>query len=416
MKGIWDKDLNIRIISGLIAIVLWIYVGYQNPETESVFRDIPVTVTLPASNNSMMGALSVITGGSYKVDVTVSGKRSVIRSLKESDIVATVDATNIKDSGVYELPVNVECSRSDVLIMRKSPTNIKVRLDHILTAEIPVKVNMESKLSGSDYIFDNTKYEPESIKVTGPSEDVTAIKNAIVTCTIDKPDSLVTQKLGFTFCDSNGSAIRDDYLNSDTNEVKVTTSVLKKKTVPLAITLNGNISGDARALFPYTIDPASVTIAGAESVVNSIDSIPIGSIDVSKITENTDQTFGISVPSNVKLMDNVTKAKVTITPGDLTTRIIDVSDVNITGLPDGYAATLLTKPVEVKIRGANNVVSAVSSADIKASIVFSSNEQVSTGTYEMPVKIEILNSKAIGVIGDVTAKVSIDKTAPPAVS
>ena len=45
MKSIWANDLFLKLISLLLAIALWLYIIVaQNPETEAVYKDIPVTV------------------------------------------------------------------------------------------------------------------------------------------------------------------------------------------------------------------------------------------------------------------------------------------------------------------------------------------------------------------------------------
>jgi len=404
MKSIWDKDIYVKLISALIAIVLWIYVGFQNPETESVFRNIPVTVNLPSSTSNM-GNLSVITGASYKVDVTLSGKRNVLKSLKDSDIKATVNAKDIEGPGSYELPVSIECSRSDVLILRKNPDKLKIRLDYILTSQVKVEVKTESKLSTLEYMIDDLNVEPEFISVTGPAAEVSSIKKAVVTSKIDRSDSNILQKLSYVFYDESGNVVNSDYITTDTNEVRVSAKVLKIKSVPLTIDLQNNNN-----LFEYKIEPTEIKIAGSEDTINGINSIKLGQVDVSNITGNEKMSLNIVMPKNVINLDNTDKALLSFSADNLSTRIIEISNIELLNVHEGYNVEIASIPIEIKVRGRAENVASVSPEDFRVYIDLSKTA-VNEGTYEVNVGVEVLNNKEVGIFGQAVAKIKVVKSA-----
>ena len=90
MKDKLKKNLGLKILSLLIAVVIWILiVNVDDPVETKKFEDITVT---PINGEVITGKDKVytITGGST-VDVSVTGRRSFVNSLSRSDIVAVAD-------------------------------------------------------------------------------------------------------------------------------------------------------------------------------------------------------------------------------------------------------------------------------------------------------------------------------------
>ena len=69
-----------KIMSVLIAFILWFYVmAVESPVNEKTFRSIPITIEQTDSE------LSLYSGYNTTVDITVSGKKSELNQISDSD-------------------------------------------------------------------------------------------------------------------------------------------------------------------------------------------------------------------------------------------------------------------------------------------------------------------------------------------
>jgi len=95
-SGIWP-----RLISLLLAIILWLCVMEVNPPTVyKTYEDVPITV-MGVANLDVVAA----DGGELSVDVTVAAKKNQIGLLDERKIRLYIDTALIQEAGTYSLEV-----------------------------------------------------------------------------------------------------------------------------------------------------------------------------------------------------------------------------------------------------------------------------------------------------------------------
>ena len=89
-----------------------------------------------------------------------------------------------------------------------------------------------------------------------------------------------------------------------------------------------------------TIDPSSIKVAGDSRIIDDMESIEIGTIDLSSFSSGYEHTFAIELPDGVQNLTGVSEAKVTlralsqdalnrIKPEDITV-VADLSDYGST--------------------------------------------------------------------------------------
>lgn len=143
MKQYMTKNLGLKLLSLLIAFALWIFVGLQNPELSMNYRDISLRYSADGSAVNAAG-LSVINNKTTRVEVVARGKRSLLTSFSAAEIRAWVDISGITEPGTYTLDVQVTMPVSDLLIERITPSKVNLRLDKVVTKEVPVVLDRKS--------------------------------------------------------------------------------------------------------------------------------------------------------------------------------------------------------------------------------------------------------------------------------
>ena len=83
----------------------------------------------------------------------------------------------------------------------------------------------------------------------------------------------------------------------------------------------------------------------------------------------------------------------------VSTKQFTVTNFNYTGLPDGYyVEEIITQNLEVKVRGAQDVLDQIQSSNLRA--VADLSEVTQTGIMYVPVKVELDGFTNAGAVGE----------------
>lgn len=101
-------------------------VSVDRSHIRRTFRGIPVKLLMPSSVNTTTGVEII---SSRKVDITVSGIKSVMESISEKDIVPYADVSRISRDGLYNnIPVKCWSQKEGITIQSVIPDSINVRI------------------------------------------------------------------------------------------------------------------------------------------------------------------------------------------------------------------------------------------------------------------------------------------------
>lgn len=404
-KSLWEKDSFIKVFSVLLALVLWFFVGFQNPEIETTIKDVKINVKMPQTVGEK-GTLDIVGNGNFSVDLTVSGKRSVLRSASEASFSAYVNAGSITKPGTYDLPVETSVVSGDMLIIRKSLSMVKVRFDNIISAKIPVEVNVSTKLGQTDYSYDTPTYSPQVISVVGPSTEVGSIAKASVVCKLDKIADVANETFGYTFINKKGETVDSSLLSADANEVAVSVRILQKKTVPIKLTLLNQVQGWTSEQLGLSLTPSEVTVIGPVSEIAKVDWIEVGPVDVSTLKGNDNFAFDIVLPKEVESADGISRVSAAFTLGGLTTTSVSVPEVAVLNNADGKKITVDGLPLSLTVRGTPEAIASLTPDSIQVSVdagVIPS----APGTYTINAAVGFGNTTSVGVVGNVPVQVTV---------
>jgi len=120
-----------KIISIIIAIVLWAYViQVMDPTKKETIKDVPVQLLNEESLTTRGLALSG--EAKYTVDVTIEGKRADLAKITADDIIANADLFGFSLGKNYITVVVSAPDGIDVLEVR--PSKINVTIEELIEA------------------------------------------------------------------------------------------------------------------------------------------------------------------------------------------------------------------------------------------------------------------------------------------
>lgn len=129
-----------KLLSLVFALVLWFFVMGE--------QDLEKGFAIPVELSNLPEGLIVSNDVPSVLDVRISGPRTVLMNLEQSDLAVTIDLDGLS-AGVTSykrLEERFNLSRN-LKITRTSPSIIEVRLERVRGKRVPVKVVMDDKLS-----------------------------------------------------------------------------------------------------------------------------------------------------------------------------------------------------------------------------------------------------------------------------
>ncbi len=156
----WSKDLGLKLVSLFFAVFLWYFVVGEDKVDMNLLVPIEI-VNLPRD---------LVISNQYKkeLDVTVSGSRSLIRSLSRRELTRTVDLSKAEPGTmiIRNTPDSISLPRG-IRVLRIQPTHLVFTIDRLIEKNLTVKPSITGTPAPGHRIA-RVRLEPDSIHLTGP--------------------------------------------------------------------------------------------------------------------------------------------------------------------------------------------------------------------------------------------------------
>ncbi len=395
--GFFRNDWQLKLISVLLAIVGWFLIcEYVDPETDTMVNNISILVNYEGSVPEKEG-LGIMTTIEDTVSIKVSGSRDTIALMDTNKITASLDMSNVTRSGEYDLPVKISLGDQNIALIDQSIESVKVRFDKNIVKSVKIDTTVEGDVE-KGFIREEPKMLNNYITVTGPQAIVDTIVSAEIKIKQDKFVETNTFNCDYTFVDSKGKEVAKTFLSVDVSTVDVTVAVVKEKTVPFSVSIVNSSGGNDKAFCEAIIKPENIKISGNAEVLDAINSIDLGVIDVAEQTKDFETTLNVVVPNGIKNVENIETAKVTVKFKDVQQKTFTVSSFNLINLPDGVSGKIKESKLSIKVRGLPADIKALSGKDVK--VVVDANGQIlSPGSHRLSALVDFPDESNVGVVG-----------------
>ncbi len=169
VRKIFLEDWALKLTALVITLGLWLGVtGLSTPTT----RRLTVPLSLSISNNAE------ITNAQNEVEIVISGDKRKIDQINKSDLVATLDLTDVApgDRVISLTPDNVSVALPQgIKLIEVQPGRIAVKLEAVEEKEIDVKTQTKGSPAPGFEVYD-ISVSPPKIKVRGPADFVRVLE------------------------------------------------------------------------------------------------------------------------------------------------------------------------------------------------------------------------------------------------
>lgn len=404
MKKILTDNLGLKALALLFSIALWfIVVNINDPVDRTIFRAIPVEI-LNGDVVSSQGKVYEILDNTDTIDVTVWANRSILDSLRRDNIIATADMeeVNLNDTMVrIKLYSNRYNDRIESMI--PSEDNLSIRIEDLHTKQLYINAaTLGTPANG--YTLGTVKTEQNLIRLSGPKSVIDTVSRAEASVDISGLTRDIRTFAKINLYDSNGNIINNTNVKRNIDGVGLDVAILKVARIPVNVRIDGT-PGEGYALTgEVDISPATISVVGSESVLNTISAvvIPSSDIDVSGETGTVVSTVDITkyLPQGVTPSgQDDTKVTVTVYMERLTTAelSIDRETIQFANMPHGLRGEVGPgdEYIRVRVRGLAAGLSVLPNALVPAGInvgefmMENGIVNLEPGHYEMPVTLTL---------------------------
>jgi len=413
-------DWWLKIISLVLAFFIWfVVVQANNPTDSTTFTNIKVTLVnteIFDENNQVYN----VVGQTDTVDVVVRAPKSVLSSLKASDILAEADAGDMVD-GEIKIAYSVYGNYS-VESVKGNRDTIKIELEDKERKYIQLDNKYIGKVADG-YMVGGMKADQNMIEISGPKSAIDRVESASVTIDVTGAKNSLSANVEIVLYDREGREINENSIAKQVDYVHVEVEILEIKT----ITLYGSKVGTPADGYLYTgslqIDPATVKIAGNPSELTGINRLVItDSVDITDASEDVASTVDINkyLPDGLIFadpdFDGIATITVHIEEKEYKNYEISTSAVVFNNLPTGANAEIVSysDKFTITLAGLKDELEAMSPESIVVAIDFSAwmseNDitNLKADTYRIPADIYVSGSLTAPVEINLDVKVTYD--------
>lgn len=382
-----NKKQTLIILSLIFAFVVFFVVD-QNSDT-MLNKNAEILYNQPVTAEYNEEAY-VIEGLPTTADVTLIGRTSDLYLAKQntSNLSISVDLTGLK-LGSHKVKLNynhglktlksvdykIDPSTVNIVVYEKVSETRELDYDILHSDHLDSKLILDSvDLSRNDVIIKGASYKLKQVATVKALIDIDNIGNPKVGVFSLKDVPLIAY-------DSDGQPVDVEMVPSSIDaQIKITSP---SKEVALQIIPKGELAF-GKSIKEFTPSITKVTIYGEESIINTIDSIPV-EIDVTNLS--SDKTFNINIvkPSGIRAVSSKT-ISVKVALDDVITKEFPnrgISTINLNSNYKAYAISEEDRTVTVIVRGSSEVVNNLDPNTIQVTIDLSN--YTTPGEYDVEV-------------------------------
>lgn len=379
------------VLSVVIAFVMWYYViSVVSPGSTEWVRDIPVVFEGETVLTEDRGMMITSSSSDVLIDLYLSGNRTDLAKVNKGNITLKVDLSKVYDPGEHELTYNPifpgDVATGALTVESKYPETVKITVEKKIKKTVDVVVNFTGS-AAENYMADteNRILDYTTVNISGPKSVVDLIDHARIDVDLTDRVESISENFNYTLCDAEGNPVDVALVTTDVAEVHLDLKIQRFKQIPLtlAVTYGGGASENTVKI---DIEPATISVSGSETLLQDLDEIQLGSVDLSSMEQNVSSTYSIVLPEGITNLSERTEATVTIQFQNLAAKEFEISQITAINVPEGLEAELMNQVLKVRLRGPANLMATLSAENVSVIVDFSGKE---IGSFTIKPTIEV---------------------------
>ena len=366
MLKIFRRNLGVKVISFLFAILFWLFVMNQGTSDKLIPEQ---TLTIPLVASGLPQNMVVMT----QLPLVRVRLQGINPSANIKDIYAQIDLSG-GEPGERSYVINVN-TPVGTKVVDVQPANIKLQLDNVQEKTVPVEASV-SGVPADGYQLGTTFVKPSAVNVRGPSSILSTLTKVTVEISATGANETIQISRPVSFRDKEGKPIfgpnpSADILSAFPSTVDVIVPVVAKglssKMVPLKVTSSGT-PAQGKILRSLVPSPSSVQVLGTPQALKGFDSLNLGPVDITNLAE--DKAFQIPIekvtlPQGVSFSAGTTLSIVAQIGLGIIQKGIPGVAVQIRNLGTGLDIDQPVAPIDIVVEGLPDILKDVTPSQIQ---------------------------------------------------
>lgn len=388
-----------KIFSLIAAILLWLFVGAQNPDAEMVFRGVEIRIEY---NNETEDGVTVLELEHETADITLKGSKNVLSRITSTDITAKIEVDARLSPGWHTVPINVTKPVESVTVTDKNPVSVRVYLDRTASTIVPVRAVVEHELDEAQYLVEEPLLSVDSIELRGPETELAAIREAVVMLTITESNMAdVGIPLLVNLVNQDSEIADMERIELSMRSIQVTPRVSERVELPVTVDFLNRPEGWLNTDFNYGLSNTSVRLLVPLQDLSEMTSYSAGTVDLALYEQDTDVVLPFQSPYQSE--EEQPDITVSLRFGSLQTFRWALQNIRYDNIPEGLSVEVLsTLPIDIGMRGTRGAVAAYSGRGLSGIVDLAGLKAGETAT--LPVRI-VTGDPEIGALGSVSITV-----------
>ena len=406
-KRLWSAvthNFQWKLLALFLALLLWVGLILQDPTLtrERVFPGVPLTIT---GSDTLRRSGFIVTQGLEEANAVVRLKVDVpqqqFNDVNAQNYSPRIDLSRITEAGEQTVKVATTSSTLFGNVTDVFPAEIPIMVDaYVTNFRIPVQVSVVGDYPTGFYGIDPVT-DVSTVTVSGPESIVSKIAKIVLKYDVSQLEPRAARlqtALALHYMDVDNNELDATLLEPTSGGVLLRSIVVEQSLYPvktISLSQTALTTGTPKAGFEVksvSLSPDTIIAAGDETTLSTLDTLFAEKpIDVEGLDATFTADIKVEQPDNIVYMSTHT-VKLTVEIGQtLQTETFDEVPVSVTGLSDGMSAVPQTTQVSVELTGPSSLMSVMNASRIKVSV---DADGFSSGTFELPVTVEIFHNDA----------------------
>lgn len=348
-KKLISKDNTIKILSVMLALLLWFYViTEQNPEiTKDVTVPIRLVNTVFLEKNNMVIADD---SDKYELTLRIKGKKDVLDKLNANTIDAFADLAGHNQKGENFVKINIGGIPEDVNIVTKSMDSLKIILEPKISIQKSVRLNIMGNPTHGMAAM-TPSLTPSDVVITGAESKINMIQDVRVDVDIASADAEIKKVLPVRVLDKSGKDIKDIIV--EPGNVEASIPIENTKRVSLDMDISGQ-PAEGYVISGVLAEPEEVLVTGKQQILDSINNIKTEKIDITGEKSSITKEVRLMIPNGIEVVDADENVRVSVNIEKIVTSEIIVKDLEYINLPENLELVSIQGDIKVTLRGAES--------------------------------------------------------------
>lgn len=375
------KDLPSKILALCLSILLWLFVAVKlDVDNYSIVREVPVTMINLSSEYMAMNDQD------FYVTVKLTGRKSDLQSITDSDIVARADMNN-RGEGNNQVPIMVTIPESAQLASVQ-PSTLNIQLDAVISSNFKINVVLEGNVADGYELSQNIKAVPSDVLITGPRTLINSIEKVEAYVNVENASDSFKSTVPIQIYDHNNNLINSTKLTYKPELCEVSLNLGEVVSVPIEVNITGTPREDY-VLGTVTLNPQTVELIRTDPNAE-ISSVKTFAIDITDEDADLEKMIGLDIPAGFELKNRDQQyIDIRIDLDRLITErsVIRKDQINLAGKRTQYAYSIEEDEISVELKAIQAVLDESDILDFEPSVDVTEIDE--PGTYTLPLSLNL---------------------------